>query len=795
MALSSPLTVQPYAYIGDPTGRPLNKGRIYIGEANKDPEFYPIAVYFDQALTKEATQPIRTNNGFVDFAGDLAELYASEEIYSVKVLDEQGRKVVYKGAMMRNNLTDDALSSLNSAIIESQQSAEIALSAAVIDITSNAEQTVQSAVDSIIIDGAVTDSFVAATPQYDTAIARSQHSINGDTLNIRQFGDVENGQDAYDVIVKASKAAYDSNKTLIFNNGKTYISSKNFSFNHRINWAASGDSPDKPVIKITQEAGIGVKAFGSKQADMNLTSDINLWDSVINISSTAGVRRGQLLSVLSDTKWVGVSAGYPDTIKKGHLCLVDAVVSSTKIRLAEPINTRYLVATENIRLELHNPIDKPSINGIVIEKPSINKAAVGFEFEYCTNISNKNCGFVGAQAYGFQADRCYGGGVTNCYGSDAVELYQFSCAGSANLVYDKLTANRCAKTVDVTGLSIPARNNTIMDCIDNHGGVDAAGNAMHNLGTGFGTHWGAENTTFINCKTRNRYRGFYQRGLGDQYINCKAEGTFALAPFQLENPRNVTVLNCEYDSNIVTSKSSITDNAKPITLADYNALPFSFVSVVNTDGTNKVGQFSIRGCKANGVNRRLVDLFGDDVEFSDFEIVDNTFFIANTSTSNDLCVVETSGVNSTINNFTVDRNTLQTNPEQTRVFKLGINASASIKANTTKPSIAEGTTTYVMTLDNDTAARVFAATRNDGIEISIRVDSKAGYYGKGILYKNGTFDSFAQAKLYVAAGSLSGTTGSSSVDTIGIAISNSGVYVQNRTGAKATIILTVNSPV
>lgn len=188
MALSSPLTVQPYDFIGDPTGRPLNKGRIYIGEANKDPEFYPIAVYFDQALTKVATQPIRTNNGFVDFAGDLTELYASEEIYSVKVLDEQGRKIVYKGAMMRDNLTDDALSSLNSAIAESQQSAESALNAAVLDITSEAEQTVQSAVDSIIIDGAVTDSFVAVVAPYNDAVTRPQSQKNKDVMSVKDFG-------------------------------------------------------------------------------------------------------------------------------------------------------------------------------------------------------------------------------------------------------------------------------------------------------------------------------------------------------------------------------------------------------------------------------------------------------------------------------------------------------------------------------------------------------------------------------------------------------------------------------
>lgn len=665
-------------------------------------------------------------------------------------------------------------------------------------------QAIKDALNSAAIDNNTqVDTLVTATPKGIGAFARTLADKNSDTVNIRDFIDVadlsdaETGvKDVYENIVNATKYASDNNKALVFNNGKTYKSSQNFSFDYRINWAASADSPDKPVIKITQATGIGVKVFGVKQADLILTTDINLWESIVNVSSTVGVQKGQLLSVLSDTKWVGVSAAYPDTIKKGHLCLVDAVISATKIRLAEPINTRYLVATENVRLEIHNPINKPSINGIEIEKPTTNISAVGFEYEYCTDISAKNSRFTGAQGYGFQADRCYGGEVTDCFGRDAVELYQFSCSGSANLVYDKLTATRCAKTMDVTGLSIPSRNITVSNSIDNHGGVDADGNTMHKQGTGFGTHWGAENVSFINCKTRNRYRGFYQRGLGEQYINCKAEGTFAQSPFQLENPHNVSILNCEYDSNIVTAKGDINSNSKPITATDYIDLPHSFCTVVNTDGTNKTGQFSIKGCRAIGVGRRFVDLRGDSIEFNDFEITDNTFFVANTSLSNDICEVETTGVGSKINNFVIDRNILQTNSEQTQVYKLGTNASSAVKSNLVSPSIVGGSKTYVMTLDTDTVGIIYAGTRNDGIEISIRIDSKAGYFGKGVLYKDGTFDSFAQSKLYTRAGFLSGTTGTAtSVDTIGIATNGSRVYVQNRTGTRATIILTVSSPI
>lgn len=118
MVLRSPLTVQPYDYIGDSNGRPLDKGQIYIGVAGQDPEFNQIPVYLDAEMTKLIDQPIRTNDGFVDFAGSLQELYALPEVYSVKVLDKQGRKVLYKGDMTRKNLMSDALAELTQAVDE-----------------------------------------------------------------------------------------------------------------------------------------------------------------------------------------------------------------------------------------------------------------------------------------------------------------------------------------------------------------------------------------------------------------------------------------------------------------------------------------------------------------------------------------------------------------------------------------------------------------------------------------------------------------------------------------------------
>ena len=160
MPLRTPLTAQPHLYIGDSTGRPLDYGRVYFGEPNKDPEFYPIDIYLDPEMTIAAAQPIRTKGGFMDVGGDLAELHAAEVIYSLKVLDQYGRQIFYKPEMYRNNVSDflvdeitrataaekvltDNLSSEVTRATETENTISESLTTEVIRAT-NAEQTLDN---------------------------------------------------------------------------------------------------------------------------------------------------------------------------------------------------------------------------------------------------------------------------------------------------------------------------------------------------------------------------------------------------------------------------------------------------------------------------------------------------------------------------------------------------------------------------------------------------------------------------------------------------------------------------
>lgn len=212
MALRTPLSVTPHLYMGDSTGRPLDKGVVYFGEQDKDPEFYPINLFSDDGLTKPLAQPIHTKGGYLYDKGDMVEPHAKELIYSVKVLDSYGRKVFYKGAMMRNSWNDDVIEQINTAIVGS---ADVARQVAT-DITNDA-------INNTAVEGGVlADTFVVV----DGSL--SQRTINKGLESIADLSTIKNPKDGLRVYVKSYHAGlrkgggffvYDSNKASINDNG------------------------------------------------------------------------------------------------------------------------------------------------------------------------------------------------------------------------------------------------------------------------------------------------------------------------------------------------------------------------------------------------------------------------------------------------------------------------------------------------------------------------------------------------------------------------------------------------
>ena len=84
------LSVQvPYPVFYDRDGVPLDNGNIYIGVANLDPVTNPLQVYYDEALTITASQPLITSNGYVYRNGTPAQLYVNAVNFSILANDSK----------------------------------------------------------------------------------------------------------------------------------------------------------------------------------------------------------------------------------------------------------------------------------------------------------------------------------------------------------------------------------------------------------------------------------------------------------------------------------------------------------------------------------------------------------------------------------------------------------------------------------------------------------------------------------------------------------------------------------
>jgi hypothetical protein len=82
----------PFPLFVDLKGQPLQGGRIYIGQPNKNPETFPVPVYWDLAGTQPAAQPLRTTNGYITRSGTPAAIFV-DGFYSITVKDSRGRIV------------------------------------------------------------------------------------------------------------------------------------------------------------------------------------------------------------------------------------------------------------------------------------------------------------------------------------------------------------------------------------------------------------------------------------------------------------------------------------------------------------------------------------------------------------------------------------------------------------------------------------------------------------------------------------------------------------------------------
>ena len=161
------LSVQvPYPVFYDRDGQPLDNGNIYIGVANLDPVTSPIQVYYDEALTITASQPLKTSNGYVYRNGTPTQLYVDATNFSISVKDNKNL-LVY-------NFPDGT---------------GLGVGAAGIDFTGFNGQ-VGTLADLADADGS---DWIGYTPTGTGSVARSAQEKMRDMVSVKDFGAVGDG--------------------------------------------------------------------------------------------------------------------------------------------------------------------------------------------------------------------------------------------------------------------------------------------------------------------------------------------------------------------------------------------------------------------------------------------------------------------------------------------------------------------------------------------------------------------------------------------------------------------------
>lgn len=105
-------------------GRPLNGGKVYIGIANMDPETNPQAIYWDDAGTDPAPQPLATISGYIVKSppGSPARVFTSSLTYSIRVKDRLNN-VVFYAAEVGFELPDGSVTADSISNTQSEQAA------------------------------------------------------------------------------------------------------------------------------------------------------------------------------------------------------------------------------------------------------------------------------------------------------------------------------------------------------------------------------------------------------------------------------------------------------------------------------------------------------------------------------------------------------------------------------------------------------------------------------------------------------------------------------------------------
>jgi len=118
----------PFQQFFDKSGKPINGGSLYVGKANMNPLTDPITVYWDEAATQPAAQPLKVLGGYIVRNGTPSRVYTVEDDYSLILKDQKGVIVYYeKSVTSALDLREQLAASSGSSLVGFLQSGTAAI--------------------------------------------------------------------------------------------------------------------------------------------------------------------------------------------------------------------------------------------------------------------------------------------------------------------------------------------------------------------------------------------------------------------------------------------------------------------------------------------------------------------------------------------------------------------------------------------------------------------------------------------------------------------------------------------